>query len=49
MMPLTPIPPLAQQPVEFMKATITDLNLDIDPDGEGVVRYRLIDDLLKAT
>jgi hypothetical protein len=42
-------PPPAQQPVEFMTPRTTDSNLDIDSDEEGAVRYRLINDLMKAT
>jgi hypothetical protein len=45
---LTPPPP-AQQPVEFVMPRTTDSNLDIDSDEAGAVRYRLIDDLMKAT
>jgi hypothetical protein len=44
----TPSPP-AQQPVEFVTPRTTDSNLDIDSDEAGAVRYRLIDDLMKAT
>jgi hypothetical protein len=35
--------------VEFVTPRTTDSNLDIDSDEEGSVRYRLIDDLMKAT
>jgi hypothetical protein len=42
-------PPSAQQSVEFVTSRTTDSNLDIDSDEEGAVRYRLIDDLMKAT
>jgi hypothetical protein len=41
-------PPPAQQPVEFVMPRTSDSNLDIDSDEEGVTRYRLIDDLMKA-
>jgi hypothetical protein len=42
-------PPLAQQPVEFVTPMTSDSNLDIDSNEDGAVRYRLIDDLMKAT
>jgi hypothetical protein len=42
----SPSPP-AQQPVEFMTPRTTDSNLDIDSNEAGVVRYKLIDDLMK--
>jgi hypothetical protein len=43
------MPPLAQQPVEFVTSRTPDSNLEIDSDEEGAARYRLIDDLMKAT
>jgi hypothetical protein len=46
--PALTLPP-AQQPMEFVTSRTTDSNLDINSDEEGSVRYRLIDDLMRAT